>query len=84
MPVIAGNGAQELDAVKLAPRSGSAHAEYHRSCDRIIHNVQTGVSEYDDVFVRYLHHLAHQPSGLMDTGKFTVVTAVLALFRYER
>ena len=80
MPVISGYGAQELNLIKPAPRRGTANSEYHRSCDRIIHYIEAGVSENDNVLVRDLHHIAHKLSGLVYARKLAVISAVLSFF----
>ena len=74
--VISRYRAEEFYFVELAPRCASEYSVCHCSCNCIIHNVQTGISEDDYIIFRHFHHIRKKLFCLGDSVQPAVVPAV--------
>ena len=76
MSVISGNRAEKFHPVLFAPGSIAHNAVSHCSCNCIVHDVQRGVSEDDDVVGIVLHHVAQKDLRLLYARNNAVIAAV--------
>ena len=79
MPVISRHRAEEFHFIQPAPRRAAHDPVSHGPGNRIIHDVQTGVSVDDDLIRMDLHHVCQQLLGLADAIQNTVVAAVCSV-----
>ena len=80
MSVIAGNRAEELYLVALAPGLlASVNAELHSSCNGIVHKSKAGVAANDDVCGSNAQKVGKKLLSLADTGKEAVVSYINAV-----
>ena len=79
VPVVAGNGAEELHLVQFAPGGRAHNAADHGPGHGVIHDVQAGVAVDDDLVGPDLHHVGHKLLGLLNAVQHAVVPAVGAV-----
>ena len=78
MSVISRYRAEELDLIQLAPRSRTIDTVCHRTGNCIIHDIQTGVTIYDDVLLLDFHHVCHKLATLSDTIQISIVSCIIS------
>ena len=76
MPVVAGDGAEELDLALPAPRRFAAYAAAVCRCDIVEHHVQAGVAAHDHRRGIHVQHVAEQALCLRQPVQQTVVAHV--------
>ena len=76
MTVISRYRTKEFHLVQLCPGGISHNTVGHGTGYCIKHNIQAGISIYNDIFFRYTGHICHQAANLRNTCETTVVSAV--------
>ena len=79
VPVVAGNGAEELHLVQLAPGGRAHNALDHGPGHGVVHHVQAGVAIDDDLIRPDLHHVRHELLAFLNAVQHAVVPAVGAV-----
>ena len=80
MSVISRNRTEELYFIQFRPWRASENSVCHRACNRIVHNIQAGITENHNVVFRNFHHVSKKLLRLCDSVQNTIISAVHSIF----